>query len=666
MGQSAAILSQSIIMLCVASGCAARPADQPFITYEPFTGFRAVAIAEPKSTAPEKNPFKPSRNLAPPAEEVEIAAEEAEPRAQTVAAAEPAEPDDTDPRLLAFDASTRKLVEEELEDATPSERDELLDDLEGVDSGMVRQVLKIRRMMARSLEQLEAGHVQVSQVDFQDRPELRSEAGYTGPGQTFDHARETYRPTQPSHDSTPLLAMADGYTYPGHQPQTPPASTNAAGPPPANNPQLMAQNPYPTPRPTERTYDIRPGNEPPPAGYGHSGTMQPPQQNGYGYNVQPAAQPGYTNGGYPPATNQLPPGNRQLPLNAVGSTQNSPGMGQPFRGQPAVSPAGPNSAASISAVPNTGQPANSQPTSAFGSAMGTLGSAYSAVMSNFPRRDTQQLQGASLSNVLQPAGPADAAGNQLMTSGYSPTSYSAPPDFGHELNQMIDIAASDAARIPPGATREQQQQYIQKQVQLRMLYLMAGHQERALEAIPGIDPADQEFWQQVFWSLANYFDSDAMPDSSDRATQTIAQLRSAVQRLQESARLEIRNVNFCHKINSYGDYERFQRDEFTPGQPVLVYAEVENFKSDPTSDGRFRTLLRSTVDIHKAGDGGLVQSIPFQATEDLCRNHRRDYFHSYEFTIPQRISLGPHVMKLTMEDQLSRKVATYSLNFTVR
>jgi hypothetical protein len=58
--------------------------------------------------------------------------------------------------------------------------------------------------------------------------------------------------------------------------------------------------------------------------------------------------------------------------------------------------------------------------------------------------------------------------------------------------------------------------------------------------------------------------------------------------------------------------------------------------------------------------------MPFPPTTDLCQNQRRDYFHSYEFTVPQRIAIGPHVMKLTVEDQLSQKLATYTLNFTVK
>lgn len=172
---------------------------------------------------------------------------------------------------------------------------------------------------------------------------------------------------------------------------------------------------------------------------------------------------------------------------------------------------------------------------------------------------------------------------------------------------------------------------------------------------------------QTVWALNDYFDQSRLPDRSDRATQTVAQLRTAIRKLQEQARLELRNVTFCHKIASYGNYERFERDEFNPGQPVLLYAEVANFTSETTAEGQYRTVLQSTIEIYKAGrEGDLVERLTFPATEDLCRNYRQDYFHSYEFTIPARIALGPHVLKLTVEDQLSRKLATYSVNFTVK
>lgn len=220
--------------------------------------------------------------------------------------------------------------------------------------------------------------------------------------------------------------------------------------------------------------------------------------------------------------------------------------------------------------------------------------------------------------------------------------------------------------VPPN-NDARRQDFIRQHVELRMLYLMNGQQSRALDAIPGISASEQEFWQQVLWGLSDYFDLEGKSNRTERISQTVKQFETAVNRLKEEARLSVRNVNFCRKISSYGNYERFRRDDFTAGQPVLVYSEVENFKSVPVADGRYRTLLKSRIEIFR-GDvrGRLVDSVDFKPTEDLCRNARRDYFHSYELTIPQEIGLGPHVLRLTIEDQLTGKQTTQTVNFNVK
>jgi hypothetical protein len=240
-----------------------------------------------------------------------------------------------------------------------------------------------------------------------------------------------------------------------------------------------------------------------------------------------------------------------------------------------------------------------------------------------------------------------------------------PANWHEELQKIVTAAASEAGQTSVGSSDAEKLAYIQKQVNVRMLYLLSGQPARSLEPIAGLEPADQEFWQQVFWGMSNYFDRAAIADPSDRATQTIAQLRAAVHKLQEKSKLELRNVSFCNKIENYGRYERFKRDEFTPGQPVLLYAEVDNFKSEPTADGPYRAILKSTIEIFDSR-GAIVQKMPFQPTEDLCASPRRDYYNSYEFVVPTQISLGPHTLKLTVEDQLSQKVASYTVNFTVK
>lgn len=239
-------------------------------------------------------------------------------------------------------------------------------------------------------------------------------------------------------------------------------------------------------------------------------------------------------------------------------------------------------------------------------------------------------------------------------------------DFRKSLDQFISIAERRVASLQPGDTEKQKQEFIAGHAYLRMLYLMANRQERALEAIPDVPPADQEFWQQMFWAMSNYFDTEGIPNASDRATHTISQLGEAMERLRQRANLELRNVLFCTKIDGFGTYDRFERSEFTPGQPVLIYAEVRNFLSSPTANGQYKTVLKSTIEIHRAGSqGGMISKQEFPPTEDLCRNRRTDYFHSYLLNMPKDLPVGPYVLKLVVEDQLNHKVASYMVNFSI-
>ena len=172
----------------------------------------------------------------------------------------------------------------------------------------------------------------------------------------------------------------------------------------------------------------------------------------------------------------------------------------------------------------------------------------------------------------------------------------------------------------------------------------------------------------MIWSVSNYFDDQGMPEASVRSAETIEQLRGAIAQLGQTADLKLRNTTFCHRIVSFGNYERFREDRFTTGQPVLLYSEVENFTSLRSSNDGYRTVLQSVIEIYQASDMQKpAATIPLASdtTEDFCRAQRRDYFHSYEFSIPPNLKPGQYTLVLRIVDQQSRKVATSRVNFEV-
>ena len=236
-----------------------------------------------------------------------------------------------------------------------------------------------------------------------------------------------------------------------------------------------------------------------------------------------------------------------------------------------------------------------------------------------------------------------------------------------ELRKLISLMEAEAARPPVDDTPAERQAHIQRQVYLRMLYLMDAEPEKAQLPIADVEVVDQEFWTSMFWGMSNYFDVEQTGDPGTRAAQTIAQLNSAARQLQSVADLELRNVSFSSQIDGWGLYDRFDRDEFEPGQEVLLYGEIRNFSSEATPTGFYRTLVNSTIEIVRAGEeDNVLERNDLGDTEDHCRGLRSDFYNSYRITIPSRLTPGSYQLRLSVEDKLNGRFATQTIGFTVR
>ena len=263
------------------------------------------------------------------------------------------------------------------------------------------------------------------------------------------------------------------------------------------------------------------------------------------------------------------------------------------------------------------------------------------------------------------------AGETIKARVWGPpeaTVETAPEAAPSPINVAISSLENELDAVTPEEMSVDEFDYQKKAVALRMLHLAENRYEKSIEPIQGIDSRDREFWQQMFWAMTNHFDADGIPEANTRAAETITQLRSAIDHLRDKADLQLSNVTFCHSIVSFGNYERFSRDQFTTGQQVLVYAEIENFASKRLDDSHFQTALSSNIEIYPYAkqDEPAVASIPFEVTRDECRNVRRDYFHSYDFTIPEDLEPGRYTLVLQISDQLSGKYATKRVQFEVQ
>ena len=251
----------------------------------------------------------------------------------------------------------------------------------------------------------------------------------------------------------------------------------------------------------------------------------------------------------------------------------------------------------------------------------------------------------------EPPGPADPV---------VPAGYHAPAGEGWRQRLAATIAALESeARHVPRAQAE-----VDLQSRLRMLYLIAGRREDALRPIASAAPAVQEFWSHELYGLATWLDGDRITEAARRAGEAKTELAAAADRLGEVAHLAIRNLTFVTRVQSYGDLKPFERYEFAPDQEVLLYAEVENFKSEEMPQGFYTVLGGKYLIFNNRGER--VDFKDLKTTEDTCRNLRRDFFLGYYLRIPKHLYPGKYTLQLTLEDRKSQKVAQSSIDFTVK
>ncbi len=181
----------------------------------------------------------------------------------------------------------------------------------------------------------------------------------------------------------------------------------------------------------------------------------------------------------------------------------------------------------------------------------------------------------------------------------------------------------------------------------------------------GHDALAQEFWSRELYALSTYLDAQRVTDRSRRAAEAAVHHWEASNRLSQQGNLLVRNLAFCTEVMSYGVYTPFDRQEFQSGQRVVLYAEVENFQSQPTPRGH-HTSLESRYQIFDSR-GQKIEEREFPPMQEYCHNPRRDFFIAYhDVRLPAQIFEGRYKLKLIIEDMLGKKVGESSLDFQIK
>ncbi|MEZ6072112.1 MAG: hypothetical protein R3C10_18105 [Pirellulales bacterium] len=288
--------------------------------------------------------------------------------------------------------------------------------------------------------------------------------------------------------------------------------------------------------------------------------------------------------------------------------------------------------------------------------------------------------------AVQLAGYATVDDNAYPTRIGAATSQAPGPSFkGPDASQRLDHALAADQSDDWRALLDRSIEALQRDVEadgrpseidraaaLRLLYLVANRRDDALAGYhPVDDRATPPEWEQEFWRSEAYglsllmYDHD-QPGEAKRGALALTHLRKAESHLSDGADLVVKNLTFITSVSSFGNYDAVDEPyEFAPGEQVLLYAEVANFRSD--SDGAaYETQLSSSYEIRDA-QGRRVHEQAVEPHPDRCLSRRHDYYMGLKFNLPsERMYEETYTLVLTVEDTLAKKFAQASIPFRIK
>ena len=272
-----------------------------------------------------------------------------------------------------------------------------------------------------------------------------------------------------------------------------------------------------------------------------------------------------------------------------------------------------------------------------------------------------------ISRPLAPVEPVEAEPSDeaaIVSDDQSPQSKplaalqaATPGDWHAQLDATIADLEQTVAPQPTTVAE------LHDHMRLRTLQLLAGNETDAYRPIPGASPAQQDFWSKQLFAINAYLNAATQLDEKQRAIAALAPLDDARARLSELASLRIRNLSFVESVDGFGAYEPNKGTKFSPGQKVMLYAEVENFASNASEKG-YATSLGTSFKVLDESNR-LVDGKQFPDVQDSCRNRRRDFHMQYEFPLPTRIYPGEYQLELTITDHNSGKIGQTTLPFEI-
>jgi hypothetical protein len=218
------------------------------------------------------------------------------------------------------------------------------------------------------------------------------------------------------------------------------------------------------------------------------------------------------------------------------------------------------------------------------------------------------------------------------------------------LQTLLGHARDRADELGPDSNRAR--------VQVALLELLS-ESDRSGGRGGSLDP---ELWSHL--APAIEYCLGAAPAGGQLADEAIRSLQVATELMRGPRRFQARGLAFCRRIKGFGSIDRVETTSYSPGQPMLLYSEVEHFFSEPDSAG-FRTRVSSVLELLDSS-GQTIWRQEFAPVEDRSNEPRRDFFLSHRFRLPNDLKTGLYSVRLTLRDELANRTTSAGIALTVR
>jgi len=253
--------------------------------------------------------------------------------------------------------------------------------------------------------------------------------------------------------------------------------------------------------------------------------------------------------------------------------------------------------------------------------------------------------------VVEPSVPA----SQPAAQANQPVTPTDDDDGRENVTGLIKRLEERLAKRP---------QQLDDQFKLRLLYLATDQPDKAKQPCKDLDPVQGEMLSALVETMSAA--QQALRDPAGAASSALSAVGELQRVLSEQSPVVIAKMALVTSVRSFGDYREVKPARFPAGQPmhVFCYTELANFRSEPTPDGRLRTLLSGKIEIFNEA-GKIIWEHEFPQIEDRVLSPRRDFFVPLEIKMDAGQPAGTYILKVTVEDQLGATTDQQRLTFTV-